>query len=360
MPFCAGRCPYCDFASTTDLSLIPAYLEAVKREVETSPDFGVFDTLYFGGGTPGILPEQEMETLFGVLRSRFCFSRDAEVTVEMNPECVTKRRVVFLRSLGVNRLSIGIQSLNDDELRFLGRRHTARQALEAVFRAHDAGCANISADLICGFDGQTILSWTDTLSRLVGEPVSHLSAYQLTVKEGTPFGNMRDKGQLCLLSEDEEAAFFEATCGFFRQAGWTHYEVSNYCRGPQYACRHNILYWRHQPYLGIGPSAASFDGRRRWRNAEDVSDYCRLVEEKGSGRISEECLTDEQLHLEKVALALRTAEGVAEESVSDTARTRRALEHLEKEGIVSRRAGRIVPTEKGFLLADGLPLLLLD
>ena len=359
VPFCAERCPYCDFASVTDLSLVDRWLEAVGHEAKASPDTGVFDTLYLGGGTPGILSEQATEKLFSLLKSGFSFSPDAEVTVEMNPECVTEDTVALLCSFGVNRLSIGIQSLNDEELRFLGRRHSARQALQAVVSAQDAGCTNISADLIFGFPGQTVSSWRQTLSQVVQAGVSHISAYQLTVKEGTPFARMRAEGRLAVLSEEEEVEFFTATCDFFREAGWVHYEVSNYARTPESVCRHNLAYWRHLPYLGLGPSAVSFDGRRRWRNAPDVSEYCHLLQEEHSAVVFEEWLDDDQLLTEKVALGLRTAEGIAGDVVPLSGEKQRMLEHLQREGLIRVEGGRIAATEKGFLLADGLPLVLI-
>ena len=358
VPFCRAKCGYCDFASQTDLSLAGPWLDALEREAATAPDLGVFATVYLGGGTPSLLPEGVFERLFSLLASRFAIEDGTEVTVELNPEDATPAKLACLESLGVNRLSIGVQSLRDAELRFLGRRHSARQGRNALALALKR-FRNVSADLIFGFAEQTTGSWRESLEGLSSAGVPHLSCYQLTLKEGTGLKARAQEGVWTPLDEEDQAEFFEIAASVLGERGYRHYEVSNYASEERFFCRHNVDCWRHRPYLGLGPSAHSFDGTRRWANTADTADYCGRLERGESPVAFEELLDERQLLLERVALALRTAEGIEETLLPAWDGREEALSRLEREGLVIRRDGRVRPTEKGFLLADGLPLTVL-
>ncbi len=358
VPFCRSKCPYCDFYSLANTSLIPDWLEALVSEMALYKGrFGTFDSLYMGGGTPSFLPDFGLETLMHQVQDHFVFVPETEISIEANPKDLTPERVSRLKSLGFNRISVGVQSFDNGELSFLGRQHNARDAMDAVSRVRDAGFANVGMDLIYGLPGQDMAGWFHTLETALSFTPEHLSCYQLTIENGTVFSRMKKKGNLTPIGEDLEEAFFLRTSAFLADRGYLHYEISNFARGREHVCRHNRKYWDHTPYLGLGPSAHSFEDGWRWWNVRSIREYCGALKSGNRPVEGEEALSRAQMHLESVALGLRTREGFAHAEIHDpTARKR--LEELEAAGFLLREGTRVVPTMKGFLVAEHLPLYL--
>jgi oxygen-independent coproporphyrinogen III oxidase len=358
VPFCRGKCPYCDFYSTPALSLVKAWLSSIRKEALFYTDrFPAFDSLYFGGGTPTILSNDAFKELIDFLRDHFIFADDTEITVEANPEDVTPEKLTALRACGVNRLSIGVQSFNDEELTTLKRRHSARDAEVALELACSAGFSNIGIDLICLIPGQTQGSWMTSLRRALSFEPAHLSCYQMTFEERTPFGRMKAEGTIARADEETERTFFLLTSRFLEEHGFIHYEISNFARNETSRSHHNHKYWRHIPYLGLGPAAHSFDGATRWWNLRSVKQYCRALDEASPPVEGSETLTTEQFRLERLYLGMRTRDGIHVADASFGPRPEAALAPLSQSGLIRLENGRICPTLEGFLVADRLPLM---
>lgn len=358
VPFCKTKCPYCGFYSSTDLSKIPRWLDALCEETTYYRDvFEPFDSLYLGGGTPSVLPERDFSRLMGCLYDRFSFLPNPEVTVEVNPDDVTRDWLSMLRDFGVNRISVGVQSFDEQQLVRLGRRHTAGQAEAALDAVSAAGFDNFGVDLMFGLEGQSETGWLKVLERAVRFHPTHLSCYQLTVDQGTPFALEKALGRLDVPGEKRQRALFLATSVFLRQAGFIHYEVSNYARDAGSFSRHNCKYWRHVPYLGLGPSAHSFLGRRRWWNVRSLEQYGSIVSAGVAPVEDSEELDEDSLLLESLLLGFRTKSGVAMQLLANVPAAGALLRRLEGSGLIEIAGDRILPTEKGFLVADSLPLL---
>jgi putative oxygen-independent coproporphyrinogen III oxidase len=361
VPFCRGKCPYCDFYSTPALSLVEVWLSAVKKEaLFYAGSFPAFDSLYFGGGTPTIVSDDAFKDLIDFLRHHFMFADNIEITVEANPEDVTEERLAALLACGVNRLSIGVQSFNDEELAILKRRHSARDAEAALERARAAGFGNIGIDLIYLIPGQTEESWMNSLQRALSFEPTHLSCYQMTFEEGTAFGRMKAEGRIVEAEEETQRRFFLLTSRFLEEHGFIHYEISNFAREEASRSRHNGKYWRHVPYLGLGPSAHSFDGASRRWNVRSVKQYCRALDANAMPIEGSEILTKEQFRLERLFLGLRTRDGISLADACTTAHPEDVLAPLARSGLIRLENDRVFPTPEGFLVADRLPLLLPD
>jgi oxygen-independent coproporphyrinogen-3 oxidase len=350
VPFCASKCPYCDFFSSTETGMIDAWHAALCCELDLYLEqFPRFETLYLGGGTPSLLDDKQLGSLMEHVRRSAAIDAGAECTIEVNPDDVTRDTVRALRDLG---LSIGVQSFDDRLLRLLKRRHTGAQASAAVEHAAAAGFSSISLDLMFGLPGQ---DWEAELAQALVFQPGHLSCYQLTVKPGTPFHHLQQAGGLEIASDETLVGLFMLTDAILKDAGYAHYEVSNFARGTEHEARHNSRYWQHLPYLGLGPSAHSFDGQTRWWNSDSLTEYCSMLGAGGLPVSGRETLSAEQLRLERLMLGMRTQRGVAEEDVSADARV---LDRLEREGLVVVQDGRVIPTARGMLFADRLPLVL--
>jgi oxygen-independent coproporphyrinogen-3 oxidase len=347
VPFCVTRCGYCDFFSTTDRALTARYVDAVLAEHAARPAFPPFATLYLGGGTPSALPLPDLVRLIRGLSHPTL----AEVTVEANPDDVTPAWLAAVKDAGVNRLSLGIQSLDDPTLRFLGRRHDAARAVSAVREARAAGLANLSLDFIYALPGQDVRAWIRTLDAAIALRAEHLSCYQLTVEPHTPFG----RRGVTPADEETQRALFLATHERLEAAGFEHYEISSFAR-PGRRSRHNQAYWHHVPYLGLGPAAHGFDGRRRWWNVRSVAAYVERLTSGADAMEDAETLDDDQLRLEALYLGLRTLDGVALDVVRGFAGWEATVDNLVAEGLVRVVEERLRPTVRGFLVADALPL----
>lgn len=315
VPFCEKRCSYCDFYTVAGRrAAIPAYIEALLRELtlyaRRAPWRNLrIDTVYFGGGTPSLLSAEQIHRILARVRADFSLKETPEITLEANPGTTGMAALQGYAQAGVNRLSIGVQSFHAEDLQMLDRLHTVEQVYAAIHDACAAGFENISIDLMFALPGQRPRVWKDNLARAVDLPVQHISAYNLTIEPGTPIAASIQKGRVRPHSEWRERALYEFTIYFLEQHGFMQYEVSNYARSG-FCSRHNMKYWDGSPYLGLGASAHSFDGRRRFWN---VSNYVRYAAVLQRGRLpvaGEEILTPEQRQAEMIYLGLRMREGL--------------------------------------------------
>lgn len=361
VPFCRGKCPYCDFASATDLALVPDWIGALVREIKMYRDFAPeFDTLYLGGGTPSVLENGHLTAVLDAVGQGFHLTPDAEVTLEANPDDLTPAILQTYREVGINRLSLGVQSFDDGELQFLGRRHDAPQAVQAIQWARESGFANLGLDLIYGLPGRTLGAWERTLKTALPFQPEHLSCYQLTVAEGTPLFLWQAEGRFSPLPEEEEREFFLFTAQFLDANGYHHYEISNFARGAENRARHNCKYWNHTPYLGLGPAAHSYRHGRRWWNHRSVQEYCEALNGGQTPVAGEEVLTSEQLRLEALYLGLRTTDGVDLSLVRQGLGNDGVLEEAAQAGLVTVGEDRVIPTREGLVVADRLALWLTE
>jgi putative oxygen-independent coproporphyrinogen III oxidase len=362
VPFCARICPYCDFAVTTgSRARRTSFVEALAGEIalwEGSPFR--FDTVYFGGGTPSALLPEDLSRLFAAARSHLDVLPDAWIFLEANPENATPEALAAWRALGVRTVSLGVQSFDAANLSFLGRRHGPEGARSAVEAARAAGLDTVSLDLIFGLPGQTPERWQEDLAEAVRLGPDHISCYQLTIHEGTPFGRQHERGTLQEMPEPEQAGLFALTHAFLEDAGYEGYEVSNFARGPEHRSRHNRKYWDHTPYLGLGPSAHSFDGRRRWWNERRLGDWQDRLARRERPVAGDEHLDAKDLALEALMLALRTRDGLdlarfQERHGCDLAgRNREVIDRLVAQGYLHPDPIRLLPTIQGLAVADAL------
>lgn len=361
IPLCKRKCPYCDFFSITDLTQKPALLWALKQEIRLSanPDLTV-DSLYIGGGTPSLLTPGEVGEIINACGQAFHIEPSAEITMEVNPGTVSTRTLGQYRQVGVNRLSIGVQSFQDKNLEFLGRIHSSKAAQAAIASARQAGFDNIGLDLMYGLPGQGKAGLLLDLKAAVSFSPEHLSCYFLTYAPHTPLYNQMKGGGFVPLSDDRMGDLFETTASFLRNHGYVHYEVSNFARSAQYTSVHNQKYWSHASYLGLGPAAHSFDQNRRWWNHADVQKYMADIKARRLPVAGEETLTRTQLMMETISLALRTRAGIdladfkkrfQKNFVSRYAQT---LGELKQEGFLRLDAECCRPTPKGMRMADGI------
>jgi oxygen-independent coproporphyrinogen-3 oxidase len=278
IPFCTKRCGYCDFNTFAGLSrFIPAYVEALCREIrqvsKDAPRDQQIHTLFFGGGTPSLLRPQQIEEILKTTRSVFEVRDDAEITMEANPGTVTSTRIQQYVAAGVNRFSFGMQSAHPDDLRILDRTHDFKDVLDAVQACRQAGIQQVNVDLIFGIPGQTMERWQSSLQRAVDMGVDHLSLYALTVEEGTPLNSWINKGLLDLPDDDLAADMYEWAADFLAKQGFLQYEISNWSRGEDARCRHNLQYWEYKPYYGFGAGAHGFIEGKRTENVGLIGEY---------------------------------------------------------------------------------------
>ncbi len=352
IPFCASRCIYCGFYSTTHHELKQPYVDAVCREMElrhkeiTSP----ISTVYFGGGTPSQLSSEQIRQLFIYINKVYSITPDAEITIECNPDDVTPMFVATLQQLPINRVSMGAQTFDDNRLRFLHRRHTAAQVPVAVRRLRDAGIRNISIDLMYGFPGETIDDWQRDIDAALALNVEHLSAYCLMIEEGTPLYQMMQNGPLC--DEEQERAMYETLMDLLTAAGYEHYEISNFAK-LGYRSRHNSSYWQDVPYIGLGAAAHSYDGSCRQWNVNDIRQYIATIK-KGEIPCEREVIDADTHFNDRITVALRTCEGLDLNSLTDKYRRyclREAKRFLD-DGLLRMHDNHLMLTRKGLFVSD--------
>jgi oxygen-independent coproporphyrinogen-3 oxidase len=352
IPFCARICPYCAFyKDLLDRSQTWRFCEAILRDLDQQcASFAIApETIYFGGGTPTALTTAQLEFLFEGLRQKLDLSFLEEWTIEANPGSVSTRKAALLRELGVTRISLGVQSWDNALLKLLGREHSAQQAEQSFRLLHAAGFSNINIDLMFGLPGQTIEQWRLALQKTIALQPDHISAYCLTYEEDTEFFLRYARGEFSQDS-DADAEFFEMTMSLLESAGYGHYEISNYAR-PGFSSVHNRAYWLGKNYLGLGPSAVSTVGMRRWQN---VCDYRTYIDRVFAGQLpcaSSENLTDEIKRTERIALSLRTRGGVP---ALDLQRFAQQTNEFIALGLLQESSGNFVLTRKGKALADSV------
>ncbi|MDO8724042.1 MAG: radical SAM family heme chaperone HemW [Syntrophales bacterium] len=364
IPFCLSKCHYCGFYSTTSLEPVDDYVRALLREMDIyRSDFHEFDTIYIGGGTPSLVHVKYVGRILEKAAQVFAISPHAEITLEANPADIMFSDIEALRSIGINRINLGIQSFDDTVLTILGRRHNRAQAITALDDIGKAGFDNTGVDLIYGVPGQGITSWTDTLRMALSFNPAHLSCYQLTVEPGTPLAVAQSKGEIVLPDEAFLTDLFFETADIIEKAGYIQYEVSSFARNLKLKSRHNQKYWNHTPYLGLGPSAHSFRERRRWWNHCSLSGYIKNLEQGMPPAASSETLTDEQLQLESLFLGLRTTKGVHLKDFElrfkyDLLSEKNGiLTTLIQRGFIELQNGCLRPTRAGLAVADSLALI---
>ena len=313
VPFCKSRCIYCDFYSTTcGADKRQAYTEALCHEMLLRRDFldgGPLGSVYIGGGTPSTLSADELGRIFQTIAATWSLSADAEVTLEANPDDITPAYAKALKALGINRVSMGVQTFNDGMLQFLHRRHSAGQVQEAIDHLQGAGIDNLSIDLIYGLPGQTLEQWQQDVGKALALPVSHLSAYALIYEEGTALYRLREQGKAAEASDELSLQMFEALMDMAAETGFRHYEISNFAL-PHREARHNSGYWTGMHYLGLGPAAHSYNGTVRQWNTPDLSAYLKAGGDTAAGLITTETLTPKIRQEETLLTRLRTAEGL--------------------------------------------------
>ena len=355
IPFCKRLCGYCDFLRSVKVQYLPDVVEMMHRELSEQSGFltdRVIRTIYFGGGTPSLLHPSEIERFIEHARQLFDCSAVEEITIEVNPDDITDNYVAALRQTSVNRISMGIQSLDDDCLRFMGRRHNAEGAISAVHRLRRAGFDNISVDVIFGIDGYAE-SLNNTLSAVLELDVEHISAYHLTIEPATRFGRMLAKGEISCTSEQRSEEEFMAVHQRLTEAGFEHYEVSNFAK-PSRRSRHNSSYWTGTQYLGIGPGAHSFNGiTRRWCD-QDVKEYIQTVE-YGSETLS----ATDSLN-EYIMVSLRRVEGIDLKTISSrwggeaAERIEIAAKPFLNNGWLVKTESRLAVPPEHFLVSDSI------
>ena len=364
IPFCHQKCNYCNFYSIVSVDNLSLFIKVLLKELSLyNQKLKSFDTIYIGGGTPSVLSIQNLEDILAEIRKNYRIMAESELTIEVNPADIDATYLTSLRQLGVNRLNIGIQSFDDSILRFLGRRHNRQQAVHAIDASRTAGFDNIGLDLIYGVPGQTLMTWQETLSQALSFQPQHLSCYQLTLDADTPLGRQCNKGLFELPREGEQADFFMKTSEFLENAGYIHYEVSNFARSKLLVSRHNQKYWQHTPYLGVGPSAHSFVQGKRWWNYRSVRRYIDDLEKNILPIEGSEFLTMEQLRLEAFFLRLRTREGIHLSNFSEQYHydlldeKGEILQKLVAAGLIEMNSEHVKPTRTGLAMADALALI---
>ena len=365
IPFCKQACSYCDFHFSTSLALKSRLVEALAQEILLRRDYlgpsPVLDTIYFGGGTPSLLTAGELDTIFAAIHQHFAVAPGAEITLEANPDDLTALKLAELAATAVNRLSIGLQSFYEPHLRLMNRAHTAQESGAAVRRAQDAGFENLSIDLIYGVPAPGHHIWEADLANAFALGVPHVSAYALTIEPDTVLGRRQGKGTFAAPPDEFVAVQFELLLAQMRAHGYGQYEISNFCQ-PGRESRHNSNYWRGVPYLGVGPSAHSFDGHNRQFTVANNPQYVTAVLERDEVTATLEVLTARDRANEYLLTTLRTARGCDLAYLRDALGLDLAAAHPAYLGILTIQGWAIIQnevltlTDAGKLLADQITL----
>lgn len=361
VPFCAGKCAYCDFVSYAGRRRDMArYLSALEREIDARAgelNGRRIDSVYIGGGTPTFMGAEALCSIMEHVRHAYGIAPDCEISCEANPGTVTREGLHMMREAGINRLSLGVQAAQDDLLRSIGRIHDAAQARAALEDARAAGFADVNLDFMYALPGQTVDMWRDTLRFALELAPEHLSLYSLILEEGTRMHAAVEAGRMTLPGEDAELEMVALAQDMLKQVGYQRYEISNYCR-PGHECRHNVLYWRNGEYLGLGCAAHSRVGSMRLYNDDDLDGYIRRVDECGSGRADSLTLAPMDDAFDTIMLGTRMTRGISlagfaarhGEAVLDSIAP--CLAALKARGLIADDAGRLRLTERGMMLQN--------
>jgi len=358
IPFCLKKCHYCDFPSYATFSEKDKinYINALRKEMGKAASRNV-NTVYIGGGTPTSLSAEQIGDILKMVKNCFETLPDAEFTIEANPGTIDTKKLKVLKDLGVNRLSLGVQSLNKTTLRRLGRIHTNEDFRRSYKMSRQAGFKNINLDFIYGLPGQTLVSWKKTLKAVIELKPEHISAYSLSIEQGTRFFQLNESGRLKLPGEDAEAKMYEMAIEYLAGAGYRHYEISNFCC-PGYECRHNQIYWNNDEYLGFGAGAHSYFQGLRWGNSPWPPDYIAMVNSGFSPAADWERLPLERKMRETAVLGLRLCEGIDLEKwrkrfAREIAETfGEEIRQLKDEGLIELDQKRLKLSKRGLLMAN--------
>lgn len=361
IPFCKKRCIYCDFYSTTDSRKIPQYIEAIKKEAALRKDYAggeTVETIYLGGGTPSQLTGQQVKDIIEHIYNIYSVSENAETTIEMNPDDISLPLLQSLKEAGVNRLSMGIQTFNEQNLKFLNRRHTAAEAIDKVKMCQDCGFDNISIDLIYGMPVESHDDWIADIEKAISLGTQHISAYHLIYEEGTRMTQLLEQGIITETDEEESLSQFKTMIDMLKSAGFVHYEISNFCK-PGFESKHNSSYWKGKKYTGIGPSAHSFDGNNRQWNIANLDEYIYKVN-NGQQFWEEEILSTAEKYNDLILTSLRTMWGLDMNMLERSFGKiyldycmKNAMPHIER-GTLSLQDGIMKLTENGIFVSDDI------
>jgi oxygen-independent coproporphyrinogen-3 oxidase len=361
IPFCTQKCHYCNFFSLASKKNTAAFVSAICNEIVLQKDYlqnENISTIYFGGGTPSLLNNSDLKNIFENVFSTFKIEENAEITLEANPDDLKIDKIKELSDSPINRLSIGIQSFFDDDLQFLNRSHSSDQASEAIFNTHKQGLSNISIDLIYGIPTLTDKKWKENIKIAIDSGVQHISAYSLTVEANTAFDLFIKKGKIKAPEEEQAVRQFEILMDTMNNQGFIHYEISNFCKEGFFS-RHNSNYWKQQKYLGLGPSAHSFDLDSRQWNVANLQQYIQSIN-AGNIPFEKEILTSSQKYNEYIMTGLRTVWGVNLKEVK-LKFGEELLSYLSKNSqkyltdkTMELKENALILTEKGKFLADGI------
>ena len=366
IPFCTVKCMYCDFYSITEREdSIKRFINAITREIEmcnSDVSEWTFDTIFIGGGTPSLLNGEKIEKIISALYKKFDLSNLAEFTIEVNPGEAPTENLKLYKDHGINRLSIGVQSLQPKLLKFLTRIHDRREVFQTFNNARDIGYNNINIDLIHSMPGQTLKLWKSDLEEIIGLNPEHISAYSLTVEKGTELFGMVKKKIVLMPQEEINATFFENTVEILTSNGYRFYEISNFSK-PGLQCEHNLHYWNIEPYLGFGPSAHSFDSKYRWNNTKNLDSYLKGIESNRSIKSNVELLSKTNIVNETIGFGLRMSSGIALNKLPKEYRKRfksRLLSANQKfKNCLQKKNQQVSLSNKGFLFADEIIIDLL-
>ncbi len=361
VPFCKKKCEYCDFYSVTSLEAADKFAETVEKEIELRSKYlegTKVETIYFGGGTPSLLSESDLEHILSTIQKRFNLSENIEVTIEANPDDLSPAKLRNFRKVGFNRISMGVQSFADSDLLYLGRRHNSQQAIETVEQAHKSGFENISIDLIYGLPSSSNRIWEENLRMAFSLPVKHLSCYHLIYEEGTPLTRKVDRGLVLPVDEETSVKQFEILQQKAGENGFIHYEISNLAKEDFYS-KHNVSYWQQVPYLGLGPSAHSYNGFSREWNPSSLNSWFESI---GNREIAteKEILTETEKYNEYLITSLRTIWGLNLKQLIKQFGPMRVEELLKiskkyiEKGFLLQSNNTLAIPPKHFLISDGI------
>jgi len=361
IPFCKIKCMYCDFYSITEREKdADRFVTALCNEISQSflDEYPwIFDTLFIGGGTPSLLNGNQLESILTTVSKKVPFSNLIEKTIEINPGEASLEKLTDFYSLGMNRVSMGVQTLEEELLTFLTRSHSVKQVIETFDHSRTAGFKNLNCDLIYGIPGQTPNIWKRDMNRIIELNPEHISAYSLTVEKGTELFQMVKSNEVTMPCNNESADLFTLTRSFLSYHQYIPYEISNFSK-PGKECRHNLHYWNIDPYIGFGPSAHSFDGNQRWNNARSLDQYMKKLDEKLSPVSSSETLTPTQKLNEKIGFGLRLNEGIDISNFSEIHKkqfNQNVKQYRNKwDGYINEVGNKIKLHEKGFAFADSI------
>lgn len=359
IPFCDHKCIYCDFYSLINYQSVEDYLPAIKKEInfysQKYSDSRIVDTVFFGGGTPSFMSPNYIEEIISIINKNFKLSKNAEITLETNPGTVTKNKLKEFIQSGVNRISIGIQTFDDNELKFLTRIHNKQTAIETVKNAADSGFENISVDLIFSLPNQSRKTWQSNLETAIDLPIKHISAYSLILEKGTILNKMVLDGKINMNSENHDAELYSITMDFLKANLFEQYEISNFAK-QGFQCKHNLYYWQYNDYLGFGTAAHSFVNGKRWWNYSSLKKYISEINNNGYAVRGEEKLSNNQMIEEIIMLGLRS-KGLDLNMIETFSSNwyfekRNIINSFIKESYLQKSNSFLSCTKKGYMVCD--------